>query len=166
MIQVIIGNGKGKTTSAIGGLMRAHGSGMKCLFAQFLKGRETGELASVTALGIPVLRTEEVKKFIPYMDESELTACRKDVLDVFDRAETEGCNYDYIVLDEVLDAIELEMLSQKRVLDFILKAKAEIILTGRKAGKDIENTADYISLIQEVKHPYTRGVQARRGIEY
>ena len=77
-LHLYLGDGKGKTTAALGLLFRAFGAGFSCLFVQFLKGMPTAELQTLDRLGIPYLRTEDVKKFVPFMTEEEKDACLKD----------------------------------------------------------------------------------------
>jgi cob(I)alamin adenosyltransferase len=169
-VHLYVGDGKGKTTAALGLLVRAHGAGLSCLFVQFLKGQQTSELASLEALGIPYLRTGEVKKFIPYMNQAELLDCREDNARCFRELVRTAAEQkpDCIVLDEVLDAVSTGMLSEEALVQFVesVKPHAEVVITGRNPGERVVALADYMTEMKKHKHPYEQGVTARRGIEY
>jgi len=170
MLHLYLGDGKGKTTAALGLLFRAYGAGLSCFFVQFLKGTPTAELKALDRLGIPYLRTEDVKKFVPFMSEDELDACKKDHHACFAALlERVQCgDYDCIVLDEILDAVNLGMISEEQLVTFLeeRKGKSEVILTGRDPSERLLSLADYVTEMKKKKHPYERGVAARRGIEY
>lgn len=170
LIHIYTGNGKGKTTCSIGLLVRACGSGMRCLFCQFLKGRDTGELKALRELGVEILRTEEVKKFVPYMNETEKKECVKSHEVCYNKMKQllESGEYDLVVLDEVMAACKYGLVKQKDLIQLLHSRPAgvEVVLTGRDAPEELIELADYVSEIQMVKHPYTRGIHARRGIEY
>ena len=170
LIHLYIGNGKGKTTAAVGLCVRAKGAGLHPVLIQFLKGQDSCELTSLAKLEIPVHRTEEVKKFIPYMTPEELEACRKSHSECFAFAKhaLQSGEYDLVAMDEVLDAVGTGMVEEAELLK-ALKARhsgVEVVLTGRDPCEELRELADYISEIQPVKHPYTKGVQARRGVEF
>lgn len=170
MVHLYIGDGKGKTTAALGLLIRAYGAGLSCLFVQFLKGTPTSELETLKKLNIPYIRTNDVKKFVVFMNHEELDLCRENHKACFLKLMklTENGSFDCIVLDEVLDAVSLGMLSEDDLLEFLKrqKGKAEVILTGRNPGENLITLADYITEMKKRKHPYERGVTARKGIEY
>lgn len=170
MIHLYIGNGKGKTTAALGLLIRAYGAGLSCLFVQFLKGSSTSELAVLEKLKIPYIRTDDVKKFVAFMDAEELNACRKSHKDCFKKLTglMERYSFDCVVLDEILDAVSLGMIQQEELLAFLRKEKGrvEIILTGRNPGDEILELADYITEMKKIRHPYERGIAARKGVEF
>ncbi|MDR3551818.1 MAG: cob(I)yrinic acid a,c-diamide adenosyltransferase [Clostridia bacterium] len=167
-IQIYMGDGKGKTTAAVGLAVRAAGSGMKVLFCQFLKGRQTGEIAPLEQLGVTVLRTGGVKKFIPGMTEEEKRECAAEQRACFDRMRAHMGEFGLIVLDEVLGAIETGMLSCAEVAALCREkpAAAELVLTGRISPRELLEAADYVSEIRCVRHPYEKGLGARKGIEY
>lgn len=170
MIHIYIGDGKGKTTAALGLLLRNYGAGGSCLFVQFLKGSPTAELAALEKLGIPYLRTDDVKKFISFMNDEELEACRKSHQNCFEALTgmTRIRTFDCIVLDEVLDAVSTGMLPEEELLAFLNQTKGhtEVILTGRNPGDKVAALADYITEMKKIRHPYDKGVFARKGIEY
>lgn len=167
LIQIYTGNGKGKTTAALGLAMRAKGAGLKVLLAQFLKGRDTGELESLRKLGIPVIRSD-VRKFIPYMNPDELEKCKTEQGRCFEDVRREAGSYDLVVLDEIFGAISTGMVDKSEAAQFVRSKpeQTEIVLTGRNAPAEFIELADYVSEIQSVKHPYDKGIGARRGIEF
>lgn len=170
LIHLYIGDGKGKTTAAIGLCVRAYGAGKKVLFTQFLKGRETSELTPLRSLGVDVLRTDSVTKFWNTMNESERRECSENCFNLLAYAADamRDGRYDLVVLDEVLDVVNLGIFTQEQLCSAFEEraASVEIVCTGRNPGRKLTDMADYISEIQALKHPYTRGVSARLGIEY
>jgi cob(I)alamin adenosyltransferase len=170
LIHVYYGDGKGKTSAAIGLCIRAAGNGKKVYFAQFLKAAFSGEIEvlrrtnNITVGDLPL-----TLPFFFEMSKGEQDEYKRYAESVFSGCENaEKSGNDVIVLDEILDAVDLEIIPLQRLLDF-LNGKGEhteIILTGHNANKEIKDAADYVSLISAEKHPYTKGVSARRGIEY
>lgn len=171
LTHIYTGNGKGKTTCAVGLGIRAYGRGFKVLMVQFLKGADTGELAALAKLepGFKVYRGKEVKKFTWNMNEEELKELRKSMQEVFDFAvrEASGGHWDMLILDEILGSISSGLVDVKDVACFIRNKPQhmELILTGRNAPDELVQIADYVSEIKKVKHPYERGIPAREGIE-
>ncbi len=170
LVHIYTGDGKGKTTAAIGLLVRASGAGMRTLFCQFLKGRDTAELAPLRELGVEILRTEEVKKFVAFMDEAEKKACVKSHEVCYNKVKSKilSGEYSLVVLDEAMAALRLGLLPEADLVELIRTRPkdVELVLTGRDAPDSLLALADYVSDIRAVKHPYAQGVQARRGIEY
>jgi cob(I)alamin adenosyltransferase len=167
LVQIYTGDGKGKTTAAIGLACRAVGVGQKVLIVQFLKGSDTGELESLKILGIKVERGN-VKKFIPYMTQDELTDCKKQQENCFQTAKENMGGFDLVVLDEIIGAVAMNMIDMEAVVELI-KSKpktTELVLTGRGAPDELVNLADYVSEIKCIKHPFEKGVKARKGIEF
>ena len=166
-LQVYTGNGKGKTTAALGLALRARGAGLKVYVGQFLK---TGQYSEIKALKKHknYIKVEQygrgcLIKGRPKKKDFELA--QKG----FNRAKKiiAGKKYDLVILDEINIALYLKLLKLKDVLGLI-KARPkniELILTGRYAPKKIIKLADLVTEMKEVKHYYRRGVTARRGIE-
>jgi len=166
-IQLYTGDGKGKTTAALGLALRAAGHGLRTYIGQFMKGQHYGELDALRALplieieqyGDPrCIRREEVTPEHVRQAERGLERARE--------AMRSGA-YDIIVLDEVCIAIWFGLLSVKKVLDFIAEKpeQVELILTGRRAPEALIQRADLVTEMREIKHYYTQGVIARKGIE-
>ena len=167
MLHIYCGDGKGKTTAALGLSLRAAGSGMRVHFVQFLKGSETSELAMLARIPeITVLRCDRNYGFTFRMsdaDKAALTACHNAMLRTIRERLPET---DLLVLDEFCAAYNQRLLDCSEAEQLIADCKAELVLTGRDPAERFLAAADYVSEIQAVKHPYTRGIPARRGIEY
>jgi cob(I)alamin adenosyltransferase len=168
-IQVYTGDGKGKTTAALGLALRAAGSGLKTYIGQFIKGSDYGELWTLQALkehihieqygGPGFIRGHEEP---PY---EEIVRAQAGLAKARQAMRSE--HYDIIVLDEINVAIHFRLLSVGDLMAFIeaKPPKLELICTGRNAPKALIERADLVSEIQEIKHYYQQGVRARVGIE-
>ncbi|MDR3343592.1 MAG: cob(I)yrinic acid a,c-diamide adenosyltransferase [Treponema sp.] len=169
LIHVYIGDGKGKTTASVGLSVRAAGRDKKVIFAQFLKSGITGELRSLETLGIPVIRSAIPLGFTCQMDAAAQAACKAEQQRIWNQvlAVVQAGPVDLLVLDEVLDAINTKMLDEQELRSFVehKPTELELVLTGRGPGEWLMEQADYISEVRKVKHPFTRGIPARIGIE-
>jgi len=166
MIQVYTGNGKGKTTAAIGLALRAAGAGLNVYIAQFAKGTYCSEHRALKK--IKNIKVEQFGRayFIrkPQPSDTDLTLRGlKRVREVF-----ASKKYQVIILDEINVILKLKIVSSKDVLDLIshLPKNTELVLTGRDASARIIKIADLVSRIEEVKHYYNKGIKARQGIEF
>lgn len=164
------GNGKGKTTAAFGLALRAAGNGMRVHIVQFLKGSETGELAALECFeNVTVSRCDRNYGFSFKMsekDKAEITVCHNENLKKAMQLAECG-SADMIILDEIVDAWNLGLIDKGLVTDFILhEAEAEIVMTGHEPEKIFIDSADYVSEIKAVKHPFENGIGARKGIEF
>lgn len=166
-LHIYCGDGKGKTTASLGFALRAAGAGMTVCFTQFMKGRETSELISLEKIPeIEVFRCDRDYGFYNKMsdkDKSDITDCHNELLRT---AFTGG--YKLIILDEFNSAFAYGLLDKALAAGLILNGvnSSEIVLTGRNPADIFVEAADYISKINCIKHPYTKGIPARRGIEY
>jgi len=173
MIHIYFGEGKGKTTAAVGLAVRAAGRGRRVVFAQFLKGRETGEIAPLEKLGVIVIRSEKDDCFSWEMTDAQkedCRACQTELLDIVKESLYSECLPDLLILDEVLNAISeehklLDIEALKNFLDAIPET-LEIVLTGRPAPEWLSAKADYVTEMKKLKHPYDSGAAAREAIEY
>ncbi len=166
-VHVYTGNGKGKTTAALGLALRALGHGMKVYIAQFLKGMDYGELHSLGCFENVTLERFGRPRFVHGKPDEEDVKLALHGLDRSREAISSG-EYDVVILDEANIAVHLGLFSVQDLLDVISKRheKTEVILTGRYAPKELIDAADLVTEMVEVKHYYTKGVQARRGIEF
>ncbi|MDR2394792.1 MAG: cob(I)yrinic acid a,c-diamide adenosyltransferase [Treponema sp.] len=168
LIHLYIGDGKGKTTAAVGLSVRAVGRDKQVLFAQFLKTSITGELGSLEKLGVMVIRSTLVLGFTHQMDKEAKGRCRAEQGQILGRIREalEG-EADLVVLDEVLDAVNTGMLDEEDLRSFVetKPPELELVLTGRNPPAWLLDAADYVSEIKKLKHPYDRGIPARVGIE-
>jgi cob(I)alamin adenosyltransferase len=171
LIHIYCGDGKGKTTAAMGLGMRAVGREKKVLLTQFLKDNETGELNSIEKLGVnfEVFKGIPVKKFFKFMSSEEQMATRKEHEERFRKVTKKAIdeNVDLLILDEIIASINLDLVPLNDVIAF-LKNKPnglEVVLTGRNPHYKLIELADYVSEIKAVKHPYEKGINSRIGIE-
>lgn len=170
LIQVYTGDGKGKTTAALGLSVRAVGQGYQVLFIQFLKGRaKTGELQAASALGERLIIEQYGSgRFLgrrePTSEEKALAA------KALQRAKdaSEGQTYQLVVLDEISHAINKNLLPVEDVVEFLENRRSdlEVVLTGREMPFELQRLAHLVSEIQAIKHPKEQGIPARRGIEF
>ncbi len=168
-LQIYTGNGKGKTTAALGLAFRAAGHGFKTYIAQFLKGQPTGEIEAAKKLA-PLIRIEQFGRegFITVKDgpEDEDVSRAEAGLAQALEAMLSG-DYRIVVLDEVDTAVHFRILSEKDVLEFIDRRPeaVELVLTGRYAPASFIDRADLVTEMKDVKHYFDKGVKAREGIE-
>lgn len=167
-VHIYTGNGKGKTTAALGLGLRAAGAGYKVHMLQFMKGRRYSELNSL----------ENVKNFTisqhgrdEFVNKENTEQIDIDLaVEGFSKAKEliKNDNYDMIILDEINVAIDFNLISLKDVLHLIKEKpeRLELILTGRYANHELIKIADYVSEILEIKHPYQKGVITRKGIDF
>jgi len=169
MVHVYTGSGKGKTSAAFGLALRAIGNGLKVFVIQFIKGGfEYGELQTVKLLPNLELRAFGRGKFISQMPPSEEDIkLAREAFELAKKTVKDG-DFDVVILDEINVAMDLKLIKVDEVLDLIRnKPKhVELVLTGRNAPSEIIEVADLVTEMREVKHPYTLGVQPRKGIEY
>ena len=169
MIHIYCGDGKGKTTAALGLVCRHVGAGGNAVFAQFLKSLPTGELSSLEKLNVPVYRNELPHGFFPNMNEEMKSRVHEmhdqTLAEVTRLARTNACTL--LVLDELCAALSLGLIDREKVLSLLDDhGNAELVITGRDPEEALTSRADYITEMKLVKHPYEKGVLARKGIEY
>ena len=163
-VHVYTGNGKGKTSAALGLCLRALGRGLSCCFIQFVKGRLTGEL--VAAEKLPNFCFIQTGRHDYNFEVTELD--RKLALRGLKLAEEALEKFDVLVLDEINVAVHLQLVPLEKVIALIEKKPptVELVLTGRHAKADVIRRADYVTEFCLVKHPFYRGEGARKGIDY
>ena len=169
MIHIYCGDGKGKTTAALGLICRHVGTGGKAVLAQFLKSLPTGELTTLEQLGVPVYRNELPHGFFPNMNEEMKARVREmhdqTLAEVTRLARTDSCTL--LVLDELCAALSLGLIDREKVLSLLDDhGNAELVITGRDPEEALISRADYITEMKLVRHPYEKGVLARKGIEF
>lgn len=172
LIHIYTGEGKGKTSAAIGLAVRAAGNGLKVLFVQFLKGgEESGELKIFKVLqeNIEVIRFDQRHPiFFEKGDTKEgLIMAAKDALSLINEKIKSG-KYDLVVLDEINNLVSQGWADVNELIEIIKERPkgVEIVLTGRGASTELIDMADYVTEMKAVKHPFKKGIKARKGIEY
>lgn len=165
-VHIYHGNGKGKTTAAIGLAVRMLGAGKKVCFCQFLKDGASSEIASLKKFkNCKVMYYGEALKFIQLMSESELKTCKIIETQLFAKACDTEC--DLLVLDEVLDLVDYGILDEQLLCYYLdNREDTEVVLTGRNPSEKLRKRADYITEMRNEKHPFDSGTLARKGVEY
>ena len=165
-VHVYTGDGKGKTTSSFGLALRAIGAGYRVCIIQFLKGQDYSELQSLKLLPRLHFKRFGLKSFIHKTPKPEDIALAKKGLAYAKKIIASG-KYDLVILDEIFVARFFKLISERDILELIRKKPkhVELVLTGRKATPNIMRKADYVTEMREIKHPFQKGIYARRGIE-
>ncbi len=170
MIHIYCGDGKGKTTAALGLAVRCAGHGNKVLFVQFLKAWRTGELKSLELLpNIEVLRAKETPKFTFQMNAEEKAQVMQDNMVLFEVVKNKCASekIDLLVLDEVVGACDRGVFNKEALVEFLKNKpqELEVVMTGRNPFAEMVELADYVSEICKRKHPKDKGIMARTGVE-
>jgi len=168
LIQVYTGDGKGKTTAALGLALRAAGRNLKVLIVQFMKKWDYGELYSLTLIPNITLKAFGTGKFIfkgkvRKIDYQEAQKAFNLGIEAM-----QSKNYNLVIFDELNVALYFELLCLSKVVEQLKQKppEVEVVITGRKAPEEIINIADLVTEMVEIKHPYQKGIPAREGIEY
>ena len=171
LIHLYTGDGKGKTTAALGLLLRANGRGMRTVLVQFLKGHDTGELHVLNSLpGVTVLRYTHEFGFYKSASEQDKSEMIKNnnanFAEAYRLADKGLC--DLLVLDEICAAYNNGAIDTALANKLILNKPygLELVLTGRNAPQHFIDAADYVTEFGKRKHPYDNGIAAREGIEF
>lgn len=170
-IQVYTGDGKGKTTAALGQGLRSCGRGLQVYMVQFLKGSDTGELHSIEKLQplFNIFRFERKRGFFWQLNDQEKQELKEDIDKGFEFIKKVMVNNecDILIIDELLGVLGNKLLKVDEVVE-ALKHKPdtmEVIITGRNAPQEIINIADLVTEMKEIKHYFRNGMPAREGIE-
>ncbi|MBI4302809.1 MAG: cob(I)yrinic acid a,c-diamide adenosyltransferase [Chloroflexi bacterium] len=166
LIQVYTGDGKGKTTAALGLAIRAAGHGMRVGFIQFLKGTPSGEhLFMLRYHAFDIIQIGAGSGFTKSREQLSEEAQRTLA---YAKVQMLSGRYDLLILDEVFVAIHKGLVTTKQVLDLLNEKpeSVELVLTGRHAPPEIVRQADLATDVRKVKHPFDKGIRARVGIEY
>ncbi len=172
LVIVYTGDGKGKTTAALGLCVRAVGYNEKVCIVQFIKGSwKYGELDGIKKLAPNVELYQKGLGFVGIIDDKlyrgEHVKAAQEALD-FSREMILSGKYDIVILDEINVALKLELIKVDDILELI-KIKPELmdlVLTGRNAHEKIIEMADLVTEMREIKHPYQKGIMAQRGIDF
>jgi len=170
LIQVYTGEGKGKTTAALGLAMRAAGSGLKVCMVQFIKGyKNIGELKAAKKFSnnLQIIQFhEDTKTGIGVPNQKHQIAAKKALRYV--QKIIKEAKHDLVILDEINNAIFYKLIPVKKVLEILdsKPTKMELVLTGRNAPAEILEKAHLVTEMKKIKHPFDKGITGRRGIEY
>ncbi|MFY9363102.1 MAG: cob(I)yrinic acid a,c-diamide adenosyltransferase [Dysgonamonadaceae bacterium] len=167
-IHVYTGNGKGKTTAVLGLALRAVGAGKKVYFAQFVKGKIYSEIDAINRY-IPEITVKQYGRgcFIVNKPTLEDIQAAKEGLEEVGAVIRSG-KYDVVVLDEATIALHYKLFSVEELIAVLQEKReeTEIAITGRYAPEELIEIADLVTEMKEIKHYYTKGISARKGIEY
>jgi cob(I)alamin adenosyltransferase len=168
-VHIYTGNGKGKTTAALGQALRAAGSGLKTFFVMFMKDFSYGEIRSIKHLGDWIKLEQYGNDSFVFRKQPPDKEDKKAARLALKRAREAMLSnkYDIVILDEVCVAIHFGLLKSKELLSLLTEKPGplELILTGRYCPTELTEKADLVTEMQEIKHYYQKGVAARKGIE-
>jgi cob(I)alamin adenosyltransferase len=171
-LHVYIGYGKGKSTAALGLLLRAVGQGHRVLYGQFIKSGRSGELTVLPSLGelVKLWPTATLQKFyrnLSAAEQEEVARAQRASLEEM-KTEMNSGSYDLVIMDEALDLVDLEIVTEAELVELAgsRPEEVELVFTGHNVGLELTALADYLTEFTARKHPYNEGVPARRGIEF
>lgn len=171
LVHIYYGDGKGKTTAAFGLALRALGNGWRVGILQFLKGSPTGEVTALEEMkNVTIRRNAKDFGFFSNMSEGEKDEItqmhNKNLQSLMD--EINQGKYDMVILDELCAAYNQESVERNLVKELLESAKGrvELVITGRNPHDDLMAYADYVTQMQQERHPFEEGLMARQGIEY
>lgn len=170
-VHIYCGDGKGKTTAAIGLAVRAAGRGRRVLIARFLKTDDSGEVMALEKIPkIKVLPCRKTFGFYSRMSEEQKQEAAVYYRELFQSAWTQAVeeSYDMLILDESMAVCNYGLVPEELLISCLQERpeRLEVVLTGRNPSEALTELADYVSEIQMKKHPFTQGLMAREGIEY
>ena len=169
LIHLYCGDGKGKSTAAVGLAVRAAGAGKKGLFLQFFKDGSSSEIPMLRSLpGIELLLCTRHFGRFRNMSEEERAEAREAYGALFDEACRKAAEVDLLVLDEAVSACGHGIIPEEKLLAFLREKpqELEVVLTGREPSEGLYAAADYITRMQKLRHPFDVGIPARLGIEF
>lgn len=169
LIHLYCGDGKGKTTAALGLALRAAGAGKQVVFTQFFKDGSSSEIGTLAALpGVRVFHADTVRGFYRNMTPPQREQAGKDYTALFRQVTQAAQEADLLILDEIVSACNRGVVPEKLVTDFLREkpARLEVVLTGRNPSAALLELADYITEMRKLRHPFDRGIGARKGIEF
>lgn len=167
LVHVYTGKGKGKTSAGMGLILRALGRGLNVKIIQLFK-RDTGEQFFFENSGVKYLQFKPLHPFFKNYNPNELEDLKKEFLKFWNESIKDIHEYDIVLIDEIGPGVNWKIVSEEIVLDLIKNKfkNTELILTGRDIPDSVIEKADYVSIIEKVKHPYDKGILAREGIEF
>ncbi len=171
LLMVNTGDGKGKTTCALGLMMRAAGRGMKCCMIQFMKSKNDryGEHESAELLGIEVHTMGDGFTWDTKNPEQDIRTSEETWRLCVEKMRSE--DYDLLVFDELVYVLDYKFLDLKTVIDELTSIRRQqphlhLVLTGRNAPAELIEIADLVTEMKEIKHPFHSGIFAQQGIEF
>lgn len=171
LIHIYCGDGKGKTTAALGLVMRSCACGYRVIFTQFIKSWDTSELSILQSLeNVTILRGNFPSKFSKDYTEADREAVFLENNRLFQEAvsQIEPGAKTLLVLDEIIGTLDKKLVEEQQVFNYLRNKDqdTEVVMTGRNPSEELIDIADYVSEIRKIKHPYEKGIMARKGIEF
>jgi len=170
LVHIYCGDGKGKTSAAIGLAVRMAGRGNQVVIARFLKTNDSGEVKALEYIpGVRVIECEREYGFVFSMDDETKKEAAQYYTELFEQTVNDAkemCGL--LILDEIIGAVNCNMVPEELVLNFLRQRpdNLEVVLTGRDPSEQLMEMSDYVSEIKKIRHPYEKGICARIGIEY
>ena len=169
LIHLYCGDGKGKTSAAVGLAVRASGAGKRVIFTQFFKDGTSSEFHALKKIeNIRIIHCKTVRGLWKRMDDQQKAQAAKDYTNLFSDVISAAQEADLLVLDEILSACNHGAVAEELVTDFLRHKpeKLEVVLSGRNPSPAFLELADYITEMKKIRHPYDAGIPARKGIEF
>lgn len=169
LIHIYCGEGKGKTTAAIGLAVRGAGAGKSVVLTQFFKDGSSSEFHALKKIeNIRIIHCQTVRGLWKRMDEQQKAQAAKDYTKLFIDVISAAQEADLLVLDEILSACNHGAVAEELVVDFLRHKpeKLEVVLSGRNPSPALLEAADYITEMKKIRHPFDAGIPARKGIEF
>ena len=169
LIHIYCGDGKGKTTAAVGLAVRAAGAGKRVIFAQFFKDGSSSEISVLRSVpGVEVCVCPKRYGFFKNMSPEERESAAKDYSGLFRAVCEKAADADLAVMDELISLCNHGLVPENDALRFMDEKPSglELVITGREPSKAMTARADYITEMKKLRHPFDRGIAARRGIEF
>lgn len=171
-IQIYTGNGKGKTTAAVGLATRAAGNKFRVCMVQFLKSGVTGELESAKLMApyFTIHRFERPRGFFWTLNDQEKLELKEDIQEAYKFCikQLEEGNCDILIMDEIMGTLSNGLITEEQLIELIDKKPddVELIMTGRNVPESIMQRANLVTEMKDIKHYFNEGVPARKGIEF
>ena len=172
MLYIFTGNGKGKTTAALGAAVRAVGEGKRVLMVQFIKGPWKSGEDDIEIKGTGEFRlVKKGRGFVGIWGDTlpreEHEKAAEEALE-YAKSEIISGKWDIVILDEVNNAVSLNLIPKEKVLELLTLTPEtlHLIFTGRDAPQEFIDRADLVTEMKDIKHPYEKGVKGKRGLEY
>ena len=168
-VHIYCGDGKGKTTAAVGLAIRAAGAGKRVLFTQFFKDGSSSEIRILNQIDdIQVMHKQTVRGFFSRMTPEQREIAARDYTQHFREICALCRDKDVLILDEIISACNHGTIQESELVSFLENRpeNLEVVLTGRNPSSELMATADYVTEMGKIKHPFDQGIAARQGIEY
>ena len=167
LIHIYTGEGKGKTSAGMGSVTRAIGRDLKVKIIQLFK-RNTGEQFFFDKLNVPYIQFKPLHPYFKNYEETQLEDLQKKFLDFWEEAIGDLDKFDLVLIDEIGPGINWGIITREIVQNLLERKghNTELVLTGRDFPDWLIEKADYVTETKKIKHPYDKGILARKGVEY